>query len=78
MIKAKKYFALHRRAVLTLLMCGIALISLSFSSNRVSAHEQECCGAGACVPKGACYPGEGNTGSICGDNGIWEVGCTGN
>ncbi len=70
----------HKRAVLTLFMCAIALCAGATSKLFALVHPDyaKCCGGGECVAAGQCYPGSGNTGSICGSDGYWSVGCTGN
>lgn len=72
----------HKRAAVTLAMCSVA--SLAGVATKVRAmtlvnrvQPQDCGGAGQTVSEGECYPGYGNTGSVCGSGGYWEVGCTG-
>jgi hypothetical protein len=71
--------------VLVLLMCAITAFA-GLASKKAFAgsippngvcEPNQCGGAGECVEEGECYPGVGNTGSICGPDGTWVRGCTG-
>jgi len=66
----------NKKFVLTLAMCMAALFAIASTKlHALGLHAADCCGAGICVGQGQCYAGQGGTGSVCGGDGYWSVGC---